>query len=188
LRSGNIDLHVHTTASDGTLSPAETVREAVAQGIVLLGITDHDTTDGIAEAQEAARETGLALIPGVELSVGSGKREIHVLGYFLEPGNSRLQEALRRLRGARDTRNEGILARLREMGVPVDPTRLQEIAGDGSVGRPHIAAALVEAGHVPSQQVAFNRYLARGKPGYVGGRRRAARAGPSRQDRGAGGD
>jgi predicted metal-dependent phosphoesterase TrpH len=99
LRSGKIDLHVHTTASDGTLAPAETVREAVAQGIGLLGIADHDTTDGIAEAQETARGAKLALVPGVELSVGSGKREIHVLGYFAAPEDSSLQEALRAAQG-----------------------------------------------------------------------------------------
>jgi predicted metal-dependent phosphoesterase TrpH len=169
-----IDLHVHTTASDGSLSPAEVVRTAASLGLALLGIADHDTTGGIVEARRAAEALDLELVPGVELSVGSGKQEIHVLGYFVDPTDEHLQDILARLRGARDIRNEGILGRLAELGVPVNPQRVQEIAGDGSVGRPHIAAALVEAGHVTSQQAAFNRFLARGKPGYVGRERLTA--------------
>jgi predicted metal-dependent phosphoesterase TrpH len=114
----------------------------------------------------------------VELSVGSGPREIHVLGYFVETEHEALQTVLARLRGARDTRNERILARLREMGMPLDSGRLKEIAGNGSVGRPHIATALLEAGHVGSLGEAFGRYLARGKQAYVGRERlEAAEAG-----------
>ena len=163
-----IDLHVHTTASDGLLSPSQTVEAALREGVWLLGIADHDTTEGVPEAAASARAAGVTLIPGVELSVGSGLREIHVLGYFVDVGHEALQAVLARLRGARDTRNERILERLREMGMPLDPGRLQEIAGNGSVGRPHIATALLEAGHVGSLGEAFGRYLARGKPAYVG--------------------
>jgi len=168
LKPGKIDLHVHTTASDGSLSPAECVREALARDVTLLGISDHDTLEGIPAAQDAARELGLVLVPGVELSVGSGEHEIHVLGYFVDVGDAALGHVLATLRGARDRRNEGILLRLSQLGAPVDPARLQQIAGTGSVGRPHIAKALVEAGHVSSEGEAFGRYLARGKPGYVG--------------------
>lgn len=163
-----MDLHVHTTASDGTLSPSAAVAEAVRQGVSLLAISDHDTTAGIREAEEAAGERGITLVPGVELSVGSGEREIHVLGYFVDPEHEELGAALSRVRDARNTRNERILARLAELGAAVDPERVREIAGGESVGRPHIARALVEAGHVSSQGEAFGRYLARGKPGYVG--------------------
>jgi len=166
--SRRIDLHVHTTASDGLLSPSQTVEAALRKGVWLLGIADHDTTEGVPEAAAAARAAGVTLVPGVELSVGSGPREIHVLGYFVDIEHEALQSVLARLRGARDTRNERILARLREMGMPLDSGRLKEIAGNGSVGRPHIATALLEAGHVRSLGEAFGRYLARGKPAYVG--------------------
>jgi len=176
--SRRIDLHVHTTASDGLLSPSQTVDAALRKGVWLLGIADHDTTEGVPEAAAAARAAGVTLVPGVELSVGSGPREIHVLGYFVETEHEALQTVLARLRGARDTRNERILARLREMGMPLDSGRLKEIAGNGSVGRPHIATALLEAGHVGSLGEAFGRYLARGKQAYVGRERlEAAEAG-----------
>ena len=154
---GRIDLHVHTTVSDGTLTPAETVREAVARGVTLLGIADHDCTDGIAEALAAAEDLEITLVPGCELSVGSDDTEVHVLAYFMDTADAALQEALAKLRGARDVRNERILTRLRELGAPLDIARLQQIAGDGSVGRPHIAKALVEAGHVSSEGAAFGR-------------------------------
>jgi hypothetical protein len=144
------------------------VREAVARGVRLLGITDHDCTDGIAEALDAAEELEITLVPGVELSVGSDETEVHVLAYFMDIADAALQEALAKLRGARDVRNERILARLRELGARLDMARVRQIAGDGSVGRPHIAKALVEAGHVSSEGAAFGRYLARGKPAYVG--------------------
>lgn len=174
MNSSTIDLHVHTTASDGTLSPSDTVRRAAELGVTLLSITDHDTTEGIPEAQQAAAASDIVLLSGVELSVGSGEREIHVLGYFIDPNHRPFQTILSKLRGARDVRNERILARLKELGASVDPQRVRHIAGDGSVGRPHIAAALVEAGHVASQGEAFGRYLARGKPAYVGRERLSA--------------
>ncbi len=171
-----VDLHVHTTASDGTLSPGAAVRAALASGVSTLGIADHDTTDGISEAQDVARAVGIVLVPGVELSVGQGEREIHVLGYFVDPNEPGIQVALAKLREARDLRNDRIIERLRQLGAPISRERVQEIAGRGSpgglragsLGRPHIAKALVEAGHVSSEGEAFGRYLARGKPGYVG--------------------
>ena len=181
-----IDLHVHSTASDGILSPARVVAEAAAHDVWLLSITDHDTTDGIREARTAAAEAGLTLVPGVELSVGAEAHEIHVLGYFIDLDNQPLQAVLRTLRGARDLRNERIVARLREIGAPIDLARVREIAGDGSVGRPHIAKALVEAGHCGSMGEAFGRYLARGKPGYVG-RERLGPAEAAQAIRNAGG-
>ncbi len=171
MKSGRIDLHVHTTASDGTLSPAGVVREALSRGVTILAIADHDITDGVRPAEEAARSTDITVIPAVELSVGSGEREIHVLGYFLDVTTPALADALADLRDARDERNERILLRLKELGAPLDPARVQEIAGSGSVGRPHIAKALVAAAHVSSEGEAFGRYLARGKPAYVGRQR-----------------
>ncbi|MFB3880705.1 MAG: PHP domain-containing protein [Armatimonadota bacterium] len=166
--SSRLDLHVHTTASDGTLSPAAAVRAALANGLTILGIADHDTTAGLGEARQAAANTGLTVVPGVELSVGQDARETHVLGYFIDPEEPRLQQVLATLRGARDGRNEAIVQRLKQLGAPISLDRVREIAGGESVGRPHIAKALVEAGHVSSEGEAFGRYLARGKPGYVG--------------------
>jgi len=163
-----IDLHIHTTASDGTLAPAAAVRAAIANRVSILGIADHDTTEGIREAETAARDTGVIVVPGVELSVGQDAKEIHVLGYFIDLDEPGLQAALTKLRGARDQRNDRIIERLKQIGAPVSKERVQEISGGGSVGRPHIAKALVEAGHVSSEGEAFGRYLARGKPGYVG--------------------
>jgi len=164
--TGLIDLHVHTTASDGTASPAETVRAASERGVALLAICDHDTTVGIAEAQAAAKEAGVILIPGVELSGDSESNDIHVLGYFVNIESEELQAALLDLRESRNARNTRILAKLAELGAPVSEERVREIAGYGSVGRPHIAAALVEAGHVATGMEAFHRYLARGKPAF----------------------
>lgn len=173
----HIDLHVHTTASDGTLSPAAAVRSAMSLGVSLLGIADHDTTGGVIEAQEAAWHAPKnsapgapksLVIPGVELSVGQDAKEIHVLGYFIRPCDPGLEAVLDKLRNARTQRNDRIIERLRQIGAPISKERVLEISGGGSVGRPHIAKALVEAGHVSSEGEAFGRYLARGKPGYVG--------------------
>jgi len=165
--ASRIDLHVHSTISDGTLAPAEVVAEAAGLGIRLLSITDHDTTDGLGEAMEASRGTAVTFVPGVELSVGSQTQEVHVLGYFINPADASSQGALAWLRRARDERNAAIVDRLRALGMGVELERVRQIAGAGSVGRPHIAAAMVEAGHVPSVQQAFHRYLARGKSAYV---------------------
>lgn len=166
--AGAIDLHVHTTASDGILSPSEVVAEAASRNVWLLGIADHDTTEGVPEALAASAGTDVMVVPAVELSVGAEDHEIHVLGYFIDLDDQPLQTALGTLRGARELRNERIVARLKELGAPIDLARVKEIAGDGSVGRPHIAKALVEAGHCASIGEVFGRYLARGKPGYVG--------------------
>jgi predicted metal-dependent phosphoesterase TrpH len=167
MTTGLVDLHLHSTASDGTLTPTELVREAAERGVTLIALTDHDTTDGVAEATAAARESGVRLIPGVELSAETELYDVHILGLFLRVEQPALQEALARLRTARQVRNEQILERLRSVGAPVSAERVQEISGAGSVGRPHIAAAMVEAGYVASQGEAFYRYLGRGKPAFV---------------------
>ncbi len=162
-----IDLHIHSTVSDGTLTPREVVETAAAEGVRLLAIADHDTTDGLPEAAEAARAAGLDFVPAVELSVGTYSYEVHMLGYFIRYDHPEAQATLSWLRRARDERNEGIVRRLQELGAGIDMARVQEIAGGGSVGRPHIAAALVEAGRVKSVKEAFQRYLGRGKAAYV---------------------
>ncbi len=167
MTTGLVDLHLHSTASDGTLTPTDLVHEAAERGVTLIALTDHDTTEGVAEATAAARESGLSLVPGVELSAESELYDVHILGLFLRVEHPGLQEALARLRVAREARNARILELLRSVGAPVSAERVQEISGPGSVGRPHIAAAMVEAGHVASQGEAFYRYLGRGKPAYV---------------------
>lgn len=167
LKPGGIDLHVHSNASDGTLSPRQVVKEARARGVTLLGITDHDTVLGLPEGETAAREAGITMVPAVELSVEKEKREIHILGYFVEAEKAELREVLSGIRERRNTRNDRILEQLKRLGAPVDPERLREIAGEGSVGRPHIALALFEAGHVVSPLAAFGRFLGNGRPAFV---------------------
>lgn len=161
------DLHVHTTASDGTMTPAEIVRMAVSRRLRAIALTDHDTVAGVAEAQEAARESGLLVIPGIEINTDYAEEEVHILGYWLDISNRELQAKLKELRQARAVRAEKMVARLAQIGVSVSLDRVLEIAGMGSLGRPHIAAALVEKGYALTPAEAFQKYLSRGTPGYV---------------------
>lgn len=164
---GLVDLHTHSTASDGVLAPAQLVALAGERGLQVLGLTDHDTTAGLAEAGPAAAARGLRLIPGLELSTQVEAGEAHILGYFVDPAYPPLVEALAQFRDAREGRAQRMVERLAEAGAPVSYARVVEIAGGGSIGRPHVARALVEAGHVVSINGAFDRYLVRGRPGYV---------------------
>jgi predicted metal-dependent phosphoesterase TrpH len=164
-----VDLHLHTTASDGALRPQQLVEAAASLGIAVIAVTDHDTTDGVREAQRAARSLPIEVIPGIEMSAGLGDQEIHILGYFLEPDHGALQTALCRLQEGRVGRARGMVARLAALGCPLDWDRVAAIARGASVGRPHIAKALVERGHVGSVSEAFARFLRRGGPGYVEG-------------------
>lgn len=161
------DLHVHTTASDGTWTPAEVVREAALRGLAGVGITDHDTVAGIPEARAEAARMGIAVVPGVELGAEHRGEEVHVLGYFVDPLHPALQDTLNRLQAGRRMRMEGMLARLAQVGIPVSARRLEELAAGGVPGRAHVARLLVEAGHVGSVEEAFTRYLEPGRPGYV---------------------
>lgn len=164
------DLHTHTTASDGTLSPAELVREAAAVGLQILAVTDHDTTDGIQQAQEEARRCGLELVPGVELSTDTAGAEVHILGYFVDWRDPEFTALLRRMREDRVERAREMVRRLNRLGLPLTFDDVARQA-DGAVGRPHVARALVAAGYVSSFEEAFTRYLARGRPAYVERRR-----------------
>ena len=159
------DLHLHSTASDGLLAPSQLVFSAAQNGFTLLALTDHDSVDGIAEAVRAADECGLRVIPGVELSCGAQK-EIHLLGYGFDPENERLLSFCREQRSRRTERIQKMIHLLEQMGKPVSFERVRELAG-GVIGRPHIARAMVEAGHVSSVSEAFDRYLAAGKCAYV---------------------
>ncbi|MDQ7792786.1 MAG: PHP domain-containing protein [bacterium] len=164
---GQADLHVHTRASDGTATPEEVVRQALALGLGALGIADHDTTAAVAPALAAARGTALEVVPGVEINTDYGTTEAHVLGYYIRPDAPQLEDRLAALRRGRLTRIETIVRRLDGLGLPVGLDRVLELAGTGSVGRPHVARALVERGYVRDTVEAFERFLAAGKPAYV---------------------
>ena len=162
------DFHTHSTASDGRLSPTEIVDLAAQQGVQYHALTDHDSTEGIAEARAAsAKHPGHTLIPGVEMGSDIDGSEIHMLGLYLDPADDKLQEILAELRVGRVARGLGIVEKLRAMGIMIEWDRVQEIAGEASVGRPHVAQALVEAGYVNKVSDAFDKWIGRNGPAYV---------------------
>ncbi|MGE5597521.1 MAG: PHP domain-containing protein [Hyphomicrobiales bacterium] len=161
------DFHLHSTASDGVHPPAWVVETAAARGVRVLALTDHDTTAGWDEAKATADRLGLRLIPGIELSTDYGKADVHLLGYGFDIAYRPLQEFIAWQREGRIGRTEKIVAILRDHGMPIDVRRVFEIAGEATVGRPHVARALVEAGHVASVQEAFDLWLGNGKPADV---------------------
>lgn len=162
-----IDLHTHSSYSDGTLSPAELVALATLRGISVLALTDHDTLAGLPPAMEAARQAGIELIPGVELSTEVDDHEVHILGYFVDPDDPRLAAALADLAEQRRLRTRRFTEKLTALGLPVPYSRVEAIAGDGTVGRPHVARAMIELGYVDTIGEAFDRYLAAGRPAFV---------------------
>lgn len=165
---GIVDLHLHTLASDGRLSPTQLVDYIASKGVKVAAISDHDTTNGIAEAMNAAAaHPGLEIIPAIELSTDIPGDEIHMLGYFLQYEDEEFQGILRRFRDGRVDRGRMIVEKLAALGKPVDWERVQEIAGDGSVGRPHIALAMVEAGYFKEPKEAFYEYLGRNGLAYA---------------------
>jgi predicted metal-dependent phosphoesterase TrpH len=154
MRSVTIDLHTHTRYSDGTFTPAESVRLAIERGLTVLSISDHDSTEGIPEALEAAEGTGLEIVPGVEFSTVRDGHGMHVLAYWAE-ADEEFQEELSRLRDDRFWRGEQMVKKLNELGHPVSFARVQEIAEGKNIVRPHIAQALVEAGVVETAKDAY---------------------------------
>jgi 3',5'-nucleoside bisphosphate phosphatase len=164
---GSIDLHVHTLFSDGTLAPHEVVACAVDRGLNVLGITDHDTVEGVPEALAAAEGTPLRIVPGIEISAHLGDRELHILGYFLDPYDNDLLRTLAQLRQQRLDRAIQMVGKLQDLGFPLSWERVLDLAGEGVVGRPHVARALQEAGYVHSLQEAFDDYLSQERPAYV---------------------
>jgi predicted metal-dependent phosphoesterase TrpH len=163
-----VDLHVHSTASDGKFTPVEIVRKAAALGIRYLSVTDHDSVDGIESAVKAARTfPRLTFIPGVEVSTDVAEGEIHILGYFIDYSRQELADTLKRFRTSREVRARRMVDKLGEMGIVIDWARVREIAGDGVIGRPHIAQAMLEKGYIDSFKEAFNKYIGRDGPAYV---------------------
>lgn len=162
-----VDLHVHTTASDGQYSPAEVVQRALELGLTAMAITDHDSTDGVAEALAAASGTALQVIPGVEISTDIPHSEVHILGYYVAYEEPSFQARLAQFRNSRLNRAQRMVAKLARIGLPLDWKRVRQIAGAASVGRPHVAQAMVEKGYVDSIDEAFDRYINRNGPAYV---------------------
>jgi 3',5'-nucleoside bisphosphate phosphatase len=164
-----IDLHTHSTCSDGTLTPLELAGAAVRAGLSAVALTDHDTTDGL-EAFLAAAAGQLRAVPGVELSAEYGPGTMHIVGLFVAPGGA-LEKALRLIRDARAERNRAILDRLAAAGVPLSEEEVRARAGSDVIARPHFARALVARGHAPDLNAAFDRWLGKGRPAYVARRK-----------------
>jgi hypothetical protein len=163
-----VDLHSHSTASDGSEKPAALVEQAIEIGLTALALTDHDTLDGIADAVAAAGSAGLDLIPGTELSLEYDQGGMHLIVLWLDPGPGPLQNRLEELRWGRDQRNGAMAQRLTELGMPVSIEEILEEGGTGSIGRPHIAAIMMRKGYVETIEEAFELWLSSGKPAYAG--------------------
>ncbi len=162
-----VDLHAHSTASDGSRAPADVVREAKRIGLAAIALTDHDTVAGIAEATSMAEELGVRVVPGVELSAVEGDVETHILGLHLSDTRE-LEAKLIALREMRRTRAERMVKRLNELGVRIDFAAVLEQAAGGAIGRPHVARAMIAEGWAVDFRDAFDRYLGNGRPAYVG--------------------
>ena len=161
------DLHTHTYYSDGTRSPAEVIDVALAHGIEIVAISDHDNIAAYFEIKDYAHERGVTLIPATELSCAYEGIDVHILAYAFDPKDARIDTALRRFREARQTRGRRIVEQLRALGYGITSERVEELAAGGAIGRPHVARALVEGGYVTSVSDAFDKLLRPGMPGYV---------------------
>jgi 3',5'-nucleoside bisphosphate phosphatase len=163
-----IDLHCHSTASDGSEAPEVVVELAAAAGLSAVALTDHDGLAGLTRAAERAEQLGIGFVPGCEVSCSFQPGSMHVLCYFVDDVPGPLRNALEGLRADRAKRNDALIARLAELGIPVSRDEVEAEAGSAVIGRPHFAAVLVRHGVVSSVEEAFDTYLAKGRPGYVG--------------------
>jgi predicted metal-dependent phosphoesterase TrpH len=161
-----IDLHVHTTASDGTLSPAAVVQYAETRGLEAIAVTDHDTVEGLDEAVAEGSTAGFEVVPGVEISADYPGAALHVLGYYLDYKNSALLKRLAVLQHARAERNPKIVRKLQALGFAISFAEVEQEAGSGLVGRPHFAQVMLKKGYVKSMQEAFDKYLKKGAAAY----------------------
>ncbi len=162
-----IDLHSHTTASDGEHSPEALLALARAAGVTVLAVTDHDTVSGLGRAGAAAEAEGVRFVPGIEVSATAAGREVHVLGHFVDATESGLSSYSARLKDERAVRMGRMVQRMGELGFPVSLEEVEKIGGGAHLGRPHLALALLNRGHVSSTREAFDRFLADGRPGNV---------------------
>ncbi|NNG18835.1 PHP domain-containing protein [Naumannella sp. ID2617S] len=163
-----MDLHSHSTVSDGTDAPEVVVQKAKAAGLRVLALTDHDTFDGLAAAGAAAEAEGIELVPGMEMSCELGGRSVHLLAYGVDRANAALDAELRKVRAGRDDRMPRMIARLGELGMPLTEAEVMVHVGEApSIGRPHIADAMVDKGYVADRTEAFDRFLSEGGPAYV---------------------
>ena len=162
-----IDLHTHSLRSDGALTPAELVRRAAGRGVRIQALSDHDTLSGVAEATAEGERLGVRIIPATELNTESEWGDVHVLAYFVDPHDAAFEERLKWLRENRGRRIELMVENLNRLGYAVSLARVQEIAQGGSLGRPHLAQALFETGHVPSYDAAFDTLISKESPAYV---------------------
>jgi 3',5'-nucleoside bisphosphate phosphatase len=161
------DLHLHTYHSDGTRSPREVIDLSHGSGIDIVAISDHDNLAAYFDIKSYADERGVTLIPATELSCGYEGIDVHILAYAFNPFDERIDERLARFREVRQRRGSAMVARLKSLGCEIDPKRVDELAGGGALGRPHVARAMVEAGYVASVSEAFDRYLGTGRPAYI---------------------
>ena len=163
----HVDLHLHTTSSDGRLSPEQLIRLVAQRGLTVVAVTDHDSTEGLEEAFRTARQFAqLTLIPGIELSSDMPGREVHILGYFVDYADPELQRTLEEFRQEREERARAMVEKLDQLGVHLQWKRVRELA-NGAVGRPHIAQAMVERGYIQYSQEAFQQFIGRNGPAYV---------------------
>ncbi len=163
----HIDLHCHSIFSDGTMTPAELVGMARTEQLGGLALTDHDTIAGVPALLSAAQEVGLPAVSGVELSANHGDIPIHILGYGFNPDDTSLNDSLAQLQQTRKKRNEKIIENLFELGIDVTYNEMQVLAGDGVVGRPHFGQLLINLGKAQTMQLAFDKYLRKGRPAYA---------------------
>ncbi len=163
-----VDLHLHSNASDGRLSPSDLVKKAAGVGLHVIALADHDTVNGVQEALDTARQfESLQVIPCVEISTDIEGGEVHILGYFIDYKNPDLKTKLAEFRDSREGRAEKMVSKLAGLGLKLEWERVKQIAGDGSIGRPHIAQALLEKGYIPSLREAFSWYIGQDGPAFV---------------------
>jgi 3',5'-nucleoside bisphosphate phosphatase len=167
MNMGYVDLHLHTTASDGVRTPSDLVNYAKTKGLQAIAITDHDTIEGLSEAMSEGMRLGFEVIPGIEISAEHSPGSMHLLGYFLDIHHPVLQERLAFLQKARAERNPKIAANLNRLGLKVSYEEVVKASGGGQVGRPHFAQVLLDKKYVGSFQEAFDRFLKKGAPAYV---------------------
>jgi len=163
-----IDLHTHSNRSDGTFAPAEVVRTAAEKRLEVVALVDHDTTEGLEEALAEGERLGIEVVPGVEFSAEHEATSVHVLCYWMDVSDAAFQEELERLRDDRFRRGERMIEKLRALGFDISFDRVREIAGGDLIARPHVAQAMVEAGIVPTEKDAFDRWIGDGRPAHVG--------------------